>query len=64
MGLKLYSVSLKRFLDRWPGKKYFGLYRFLPLFFVLGASLEYSMINWRVGNTNFCEHLEDCKNCF
>jgi len=36
-----------------PGKKTFGLYRFLPLFFVLGAALEFSMINWQVGETNF-----------
>ncbi|KAI4472213.1 small integral membrane protein 4 [Holotrichia oblita] len=53
MALKLYSGTLKRLLDRWPGKKYLGEYRFLPLFFVLGASLEYSMINWKVGNTSF-----------
>ncbi|KAL9885510.1 small integral membrane protein 4 isoform X1 [Glossina fuscipes] len=39
--------------DYWPGKKRFGLYRFLPLFFCLGAALEFSMINWTVGETNF-----------
>lgn len=46
---------LHRFLDNWPGKKTFGVYRFLPLFFLLGATLEFSMINWTVGQTNFCE---------
>jgi len=27
--------------------------RFLPFFFALGAALEFSMINWTVGETNF-----------
>uniref|UniRef100_A0A336KAC6 CSON000558 protein n=1 Tax=Culicoides sonorensis TaxID=179676 RepID=A0A336KAC6_CULSO len=49
----VYSSKLKRFLDAWPGKKTFGIYRFLPLFFVLGAALEFSMIKWTVGETNF-----------
>lgn len=44
---------LTKVLDAFPGKKTFGLYRFLPFFFVLGASLEFSMINWTVGETNF-----------
>jgi len=42
-----------RVMESVPGKKYFGLYRFLPFFFVLGAALEFSMINWTVGETNF-----------
>ncbi|XP_017114817.1 small integral membrane protein 4 [Drosophila elegans] len=45
--------SVRRLLDSWPGKKRFGVYRFLPLFFLLGAGLEFSMINWTVGETNF-----------
>lgn len=53
--MQIQSTGLKRVLDKWPGKKYFGIYRFLPLFFVLGAALEFSMINWRVGETNFCK---------
>lgn len=48
------SRNLKHFLNRWPGKETFGIYRFLPIFFTLGAALEFSMINWRVGETNFC----------
>jgi hypothetical protein len=44
---------IQKFLNAWPGKKTFGLYRFLPLFFVLGGALEFSMINWRVGEVNF-----------
>lgn len=50
----LYNRSLRKLLDAWPGKKYFGIYRFLPGFFVFGGLLEFSMINWRVGETNFC----------
>lgn len=53
--MKFYNPKLRRFFDRWPGKKTFGLYRFLPAFFVLGAALEFSMINWRVGEVNFCK---------
>lgn len=53
--MKFYSSRLRWFLDRWPGKKYFGIYRFLPIFFVLGAALEFSMINWHVGEVNFCK---------
>lgn len=53
--MTLYSRSVQRLLDSWPGKQRFGIYRFLPIFFVLGAALEYSMINWTVGETNFCE---------
>ncbi len=46
---------LRKFYDNFPGKKRFGDYRFLPLFFFLGAGLEFAMINWTVGETNFCE---------
>ncbi|XP_077982395.1 ubiquinol-cytochrome c reductase complex assembly factor 5-like [Glandiceps talaboti] len=44
----LYSRRLRRLLDKWPGKRVFGIYRFLPLFFVTGASLEWVMINARI----------------
>ena len=44
-------------LDRVPGKQRFGNYRFLPLFFILGASLEFLMIKWTVGETNFCIYI-------
>ena len=44
---------MKKLLDKWPGKRIFGEYRFLPIFFILGAALEYSMINWHVGEVNF-----------
>lgn len=50
---KVEKSRLTRLLDGVPGKKRLGLYRFLPFFFVLGAALEFSMINWTVGETNF-----------
>ena len=40
-------------LYEWPGRKRFGLYSYLPLFFVIGAGLEFTMIKWTVGETNF-----------
>lgn len=51
-----YSEIVRRFMNAWPGKKTFGVYRFLPVFFVLGAALEFTMINWTVGETNFCKY--------
>ncbi|XP_039304294.1 small integral membrane protein 4 [Solenopsis invicta] len=48
----LFSRRLKRLINKLPGKR-FGEYRLLPLFFVLGAVLEFSMINWQVGEVNF-----------
>ena len=45
--------QLARLLDKVPGKQIFGVYRFLPAWFLLGAALEFSMINWTVGETNF-----------
>lgn len=48
-----YSQKIRRLLKKWPGKRYFGDLRILPLFFLLGACLEYSMINWSVGQVSF-----------
>lgn len=50
---KLKKPFLTRVFDTVPGKKIFGVYRFLPFFFVFGGLLEFSMINWTVGETNF-----------
>lgn len=44
---------IQKLVNKWPGKNTFGMYRFLPMFFVLGAALEFSMINWKVGEVNF-----------
>ncbi|KAK5642712.1 hypothetical protein RI129_008879 [Pyrocoelia pectoralis] len=53
MPIHFYNARLRDLLDKWPGKNKFGIYRFLPVFFILGAALEFSMINWRVGEVNF-----------
>lgn len=53
--MNLYTKTVSNIVNKWPGKKTFGIYRFLPLFFALGAALEFSMINWTVGTTNFCK---------
>jgi len=47
------STAIKRLLDSVPGKKTFGIYRFMPLFVLAGAALELAMINWHVGEINF-----------
>lgn len=44
---------LAKVIRSWPGKEKLGNYRFLPIFFLLGATLEFSMIHWTVGETNF-----------
>lgn len=44
---------LLKVLDNWPGRKKFGHFSFLPVFFVVGAGLEFVMIKWTVGQTNF-----------
>ncbi|XP_032663356.1 small integral membrane protein 4 [Odontomachus brunneus] len=49
----MFSRTFRRFIRKWPGERYLGDFRFLPLFFVFGALLEFSMINWRVGEVNF-----------
>lgn len=51
--MKFRSTWLQNILNLWPGKKTFGVYRFLPAFVVFGAVLEYAMINWNPGGTNF-----------
>lgn len=53
MRIRAYNANLRKLLDKWPGKRFLGIYRFLPLFFALGAALEFSMINWKVGEVNF-----------
>ncbi|XP_060060518.1 ubiquinol-cytochrome-c reductase complex assembly factor 5 [Erinaceus europaeus] len=46
-------AQVKRALQRVPGKQRFGVYRFLPFFFVLGGAMEWIMINVRVGRETF-----------
>jgi len=53
MRKRVESGFISRTIKAFPGEKRFGVYRFLPCFFILGAALEFSMINWTVGETNF-----------
>lgn len=52
-----------RYLDKIPGEKRFGNYRFLPIFFLLGATIEFLMVNLTVGprKVNFCKILFNFK---
>lgn len=45
-----------KYVKKVPGEEKFGIYRFLPFFFVFGASLEYLMIHMKAGpnKVNFC----------
>ncbi|XP_036594673.1 small integral membrane protein 4 [Trichosurus vulpecula] len=45
--------QVKRLLQRVPGQQRFGVYRFLPFFFVLGGAMEWFMIKVRVGQETF-----------
>ena len=50
---------IRRFFKAWPGEKRFGVFRYLPFFVFLGASMEFAMIHWTIGKgekrTNFCK---------
>ncbi|XP_034760013.2 ubiquinol-cytochrome-c reductase complex assembly factor 5 [Acipenser ruthenus] len=49
----LFNRGFKRLLDMVPGRRRFGIYRFLPFFFVLGGTMEWIMINVRIGKETF-----------
>ncbi|OPJ80820.1 ubiquinol-cytochrome c reductase complex assembly factor 5 isoform X2 [Patagioenas fasciata] len=49
----LISKRVKRLLQLVPGKRRFGVYRFLPFFFLLGGAMEWFMINVRIGKETF-----------
>ncbi|NXI60067.1 SMIM4 protein, partial [Chloroceryle aenea] len=49
----LVSKRMKRVLQLVPGKRRFGVYRFLPFFFLLGGAMEWFMINVRIGKETF-----------
>ncbi|NWR74634.1 SMIM4 protein, partial [Centropus bengalensis] len=49
----LVSKRVKRLLQLVPGKRRFGVYRFLPFFFLLGGAMEWVMINVRLGPETF-----------
>ncbi|XP_029455314.1 small integral membrane protein 4 [Rhinatrema bivittatum] len=47
------NKNIQRLLQLVPGKKRFGIYRFLPFFFLLGGAMEWFMINVRIGKETF-----------
>lgn len=47
------SKNIKFILDLVPGKRRFGTYRFLPIFFCIGGVMEWIMINVRIGKETF-----------
>ncbi|XP_075795537.1 ubiquinol-cytochrome c reductase complex assembly factor 5 isoform X2 [Pelodiscus sinensis] len=49
----LASRRVRALLRLVPGKRRFGIYRFLPFFFVLGGAMEWFMINVRLGQETF-----------
>ncbi|KAH9508210.1 hypothetical protein Btru_055032 [Bulinus truncatus] len=50
---QIMGERIRLILQKWPGKERFGVYRFLPVFFLLGAVVEFSMIKWRPFGVNF-----------
>lgn len=50
------SQNIKYFLSLVPGKRRFGVYRFLPVFFCIGGVMEWVMINVRIGRETFCKY--------
>ncbi|KAJ0036671.1 hypothetical protein NQD34_005348 [Periophthalmus magnuspinnatus] len=47
------SENIKFILSLVPGKRRFGTYRFLPIFFCIGGVMEWIMINVRIGKETF-----------
>ncbi|KFM63886.1 hypothetical protein X975_21618, partial [Stegodyphus mimosarum] len=43
---------IRQVVKKWPGQR-FGIFRFLPLFFMFGAALEFTMIKWTFNGVNF-----------
>lgn len=49
------NQNIKYILSLVPGKRRFGIYRFLPIFFCIGGVMEWVMINVRIGRETFCK---------
>ncbi|XP_029362275.1 ubiquinol-cytochrome c reductase complex assembly factor 5 [Echeneis naucrates] len=47
------SKSIKYLVSLVPGRRRFGMYRFLPVFFCIGGVMEWIMINVRIGKETF-----------
>jgi len=48
-----FNRLLSRVVNNWPLKYKLGFYAYLPVFFVMGAAIEFTMINLRVGQVDF-----------
>ncbi|XP_029039527.1 small integral membrane protein 4 [Osmia bicornis bicornis] len=48
----LFNKKIRKLIMSMPGKA-LGEFRLLPVFFVMGALLEFTMIHWKVGEVNF-----------
>lgn len=48
------SNILRKIIRRWPGRETFGVFSLLPVFFVVGAGLEFCMIKLEVNGISFC----------
>lgn len=44
--------KIRTIADKMPGKNLME-FRFLPIYFIMGGVLEFLMIHWHVGETNF-----------
>ncbi|KAG8194885.1 hypothetical protein JTE90_029176 [Oedothorax gibbosus] len=55
VNIKKKDIMLKiaNLIHKFPGEKWFGFYRFLPIFFLSGAGLELTMIKWEFNGVNF-----------
>lgn len=51
------NKNIKYILSLVPGKRRFGIYRFLPIFFCMGGVMEWVMIKVRIGRETFCKYL-------
>lgn len=45
--------TIRRVIQKVPGERVFGVFRFLPIFFLCGAALEFTMVKWEVNGINF-----------
>lgn len=49
----MYYKLTRKIIKRWPGFKTFGIFSFLPVFFIGGAAIEFAMIKWTPNGVNF-----------
>jgi len=52
------SEKITQLIQRIPGHSRFGIVTIMPLFFLVGAALEFTMIKWKPNGVNFYEVYE------